>query len=181
MSKVLLLGVALYVSANANAKTAPTDCEQRLSDARSSMLKLDYAAFDQTEGSGFRVLARAGCKTQAADLIEAYIATNGSTESSLTWHIAQLRAEAGETAAALISARKVLRADEAADAPFKWNDYVSAVIAFLEKDRPTFELHLARVLGAAQLHPGNALNGKLLEKLQAGFDGTYMEAFVKTP
>lgn len=179
MSRIVITTLLSLAAWSAHA-SVPVDCSKLLADSRDAMLQLDYQAFDQTEGQGFRLLAKAGCTAEAADLIEQYIAHTGATQSSLTWHIAQLRAESGQTQAALVAARKVLR-DEPADAPFKWNDYVSAVIAFLEKDRAAFGHHLGRVLAASELHAGNAMNGKLLQRLELGFGGSYMDALKANP
>lgn len=157
------------------AATAPVDCASQLEAQRDSALALSYEAFDQTEGSGFRKLAGA-CPREAADLIEAWLARHADAPSSVTWHLAQMRAESGETAAALLAARKVLRADEPADAPFKWNDYVRAVIAFLEHDRVAFDAHHAAVRAAADLHQGNAMNAGFLDRFAANFERSYLDA-----
>ena len=172
MSDPILASLLLLASAT-------TDCGALLSAQREAALKLDYEAFDQTEGSGFRVLAGAGCPREAADLIEAYLQSSGTKESSVTWHLAQMRAEAGQTPAAIAAARKVIRADEPEDADFKWNDYVHAMIAFLEKDRAAFDRHLARVRGAADRHYGNDLNARLLERIGRHFDMSYAEALAQ--
>lgn len=166
----------------ANDIVAETDadpdlrCGALLERQQSAALQLDYTAFDQTPGSGFRVLAEADCPREAADLIEAYLQRPDATQSSLRWHLAQMRAEAGQTDAAVRAARQSLRAEAAADAAFRWNDYVHATIAFLQKDRPTFDQHHRQVTAAAERHPGNAMNGRLLDALGRHFDASYREA-----
>ena len=89
----LLLAVAPVVS-------PAVDCDALYREHQASDLRLSYEQFDQTEGSGFRVLAAAGCPKQAADLIEAYVAHTGASEPSLRWHVAQLRSTTGEICSA---------------------------------------------------------------------------------
>lgn len=69
-----------------------------------------------------------------------------------------------------------LRADEPEDAPFRWNDYVLAVIAVFEHDRATFDRHRDRVAAFANAHDGNALNLRFLDRLGARFDAGYAGA-----
>lgn len=166
---------SLVISMAASSAALPSDCSALYEKHLASDMELSWQQFDQTEGSGFRVLAQAGCNREAADLIEAYVEHQDRMRYTLDWHLAQMRAEAGETAAAIIAAKRALRADEAADAPFKWNDYVNAVIAFLEKNRAEFDRHTA-VLAAHDEQQGNAMNLKFLRLLEAGFDGSYRDA-----
>lgn len=170
-----LLVLAHLCLAPACAATA-ADCPSLLRQHRAAALQLDYQAFDQTEGQGFRILAAAACPREAADLIEEWLSLHADAPSSVTWHLAQMRAESGETAAALVAARQVIRADEPADAPFKWNDYVRAIIAFLEHDRAAFDRHHAAVRAGADQHPGNAMNAGFLDRFAAHFDRSYLEA-----
>ena len=140
-------------------------------------LDLPYETFDQTEGRGFRILAGAGCPAEAADLIEAWVAKNATTRRSLDWHIAQMRAEAGATDAAVAAAKRSLISDDEARAnAFKWNDYVLAVIAFLQQDRAAFDRHRTVLATAADAHAGNAMNLRFLDRLAAGFGGSYAAA-----
>lgn len=156
------------------------DCDALLARHREAALALSYELFDQTENSGMRVLAQAGCDAQAADLIEAYISRHGSSEASLTWHVAQLRASAGDYASAIRHARKVLRENEDyAVNPLRWNDYVLATIAFLERNRTALIRHRDRVAESTRVpeaYFGNQLNLKLLDALIRHFDRDYAYA-----
>lgn len=157
--------------------TPAVDCSALHREHLASDLDLTYEAFDQTEGSGFRVLAAAGCPRQAADLIEAYIAHNDASESSLRWHVAQLRASSGDAPAAVRAARTTLvSAEDDAASPFRWNDYVLATIAFLERDRVALQRHRDAVAAGAGAHAGNAMNLRLLDALLRHFELGYDEA-----
>ena len=153
------------------------DCSTLYRERIAADLDLPYETFDQTEGRGFRILAGAGCPAEAADLIEAWVAKNATTRRSLDWHIAQMRAEAGATEAAISAARRSLISEtEARASAFKWNDYVLAVIAFLHNDRAAFDRHRGVLAAAAGDHAGNAMNLRFLDRLAAGFGGSYAAA-----
>ncbi len=173
MSLAILLSTVLAASPSAES------CSERYDHRLQTDLALSYEAFDQTEGQGFRELAYAGCQAEAADLIEAYIAANDATQSSLTWHIAQLRGEVGQTEAAIAAATSVLNQDEAADADFRWNDHVNAYLAFLRGDRQAFERHRAALHAGADNHPGNSINARLWDSLAADFELGYAEAIAR--
>lgn len=137
-------------------------------------LTLGYEAFDQTEGQGFRALAESGCDREGADLIEAYAKANPSKQSSLVWHVAQLRASAGQTAEAIAAAKaSVDPKEDLAKSPFHWNDYVLATIAFLERDKAALQRHRDRVAEARGADMGNEMNLKLLDALVRYFDASY--------
>jgi hypothetical protein len=158
--------------------TAADDCAALYAAHLRSDLDLSVDAFDQTEGQGFRALAAAGCSKQAGDLIEAWTARHSPAPAHVHWHLAQQRAEHDDRAAAIAAARRSMKPDEAADAAFKWNDYVLATIAFLERDRAAFEKHRA-VLAAATAHQGNAMNLRLIDALGRHFDLDYRQAVAK--
>lgn len=167
--------LALFLSVPAAVSANSPDCAALYQRHLASDMELSWREFDQTEGSGFRVLAAAGCPGEAADLIGEYLKAQEHNNHSLHWHMAQMRAEAGQNVEAVEAARRSLRASERADATFKWNDYVLAVIAFLENDRLSFERHKA-VLAANDTQPGNAMNLRFLDRLDAGFGRSYAEA-----
>lgn len=166
----LLLAIAPVVA-------PASDCDALYREHLASDLQLAYDAFDQTEGSGFRVLAAQGCSKQAGDLIEAYLAHTNSKESSLRWHLAQMRASSGDATAAVRHARSTLISpSEDAASPFRWNDYVLATIAFLERDRAALQRHRDAVAAGADAFAGNAMNAKLLDALLRHFELGYDEA-----
>lgn len=161
--------IALAFAAMPGAAKAAVHCDTLYAAQLPMALALDYQQFDQTPGQGFRVLAEAGCPRQAADLIEVWIAHTGDTRNSPRWHVAQLRGEAGEIKAARVAAQSSLRADEATDAPFRWNAHVRAYIAFLDGDRSAFDTALAEIDAATAMHAGNGINADFWRRLQPHF------------
>lgn len=176
----LIIVSAFWLMVTTSAPAADeyaNDCEQAYQAHLRSDLSLSYEAFDQTPGQGFRKLAQAGCEKQAADLIEAYIRANRPEQSSLRWHIAQLRASHGDYESAIEYANQTLRKKEDFDQnPLRWNDYVLATVGFLERNKDKLEYHRDRVAAASDQHPGNAINVKLLDSLIQYFDYNYKYA-----
>lgn len=153
------------------------DCQAKYQLHLKTDMTLTYQQFDQTENQGMRALAYAGCAKEAADLIVAYIKHNQAKEISLFWHVAQQRASEGNNAEAIVYAKQSLVAvEDWQKKPLRWNDYVLATIAFLEKDQTKFEQHRQVVLQAKDLHPGNAMNLQLLDKLKQHFKKSYQQA-----
>lgn len=174
----LLLTFALG-SANGLPASAPdssADCAALYETHLSTDLDLSVDAFDQTEGQGFRALARSGCYREAGDLIEAWMKQREVVPSHVHWHLAQMRAHHDDRPAAIAAARRALRPDEASSAAFKWNDYALATIAFLERDRAAFDRHRNALAAAVSLHAGNALNLKLIDLLGRHFELDYLQA-----
>jgi len=175
--KIIFSLVALLPSLVSSQEIDPVNCDALYAEHLATDLSLDYQAFDQTQGQGFRVLASAGCHGEAADLIEAYIEATGAKQTSLGWHIAQMRATEGDVESAISYAYNSLNEGEVlAPDTLRWNDYVLATIAFLEKDLDALIQHRNRVAEAAEGHFGNALNLKLLDALIRHFDRTYAYA-----
>jgi hypothetical protein len=130
---------------------------------RDRLLSLDQKAFDQDLEGGWRALANdPRCWIAAADLLRDYRQLHQSTASILFWHEGQLRANAGQTAAA-IALFEQSRAKE--PDPFGWNFYVDGTIAFLRHDRAGLQAardKLAAVPKPADFHPIGP-NGKPME------------------
>lgn len=120
---------------------------------RTEMLALTPDQFDQDLRGGWRPMAeKAQCQLAAADLIAAYRAQpKAAGNSTMIWHEAQLRAEAGQDARAVALMRQTYK--PAPDAG-GWNPYVDASIALIEKDRPA--LAAARAALAALPAPPEA-------------------------
>lgn len=140
-------------------------------------MELSYEAFDQTMDSGFRMLAGQGCNKEAADLILAYIEHNGAEQRSLRWHVAQLRAMHGADREAVQYARStLLEHEDFSERALRWNDYVLAMVAFLEKDMARLRLHRDNVQRGVAEHPGNGMNLRILDALIEHFDADYATA-----
>lgn len=132
------------------AAPPPPDCRFD----RAAALALDFAAFDQSVTSGWRPIAKRRCTVEAADLIRDYRAAHPDSDrlQLLFWHEGQLRATAGQTAAAIEAFRQAYKPPEM-DAGLGWNLYVEGTIAFLAHDRAA--LQRARDTLAALPKPEN--------------------------
>ena len=118
---------------------SPTDPDRHTSSDcqfdRDSMMAMDFNTFDQTSGSGWRMVAdMLGCALVAADLIRDYIDLHSPNERIIVFHEAQMRAKGGQTARAIELFRQTREA-EGQSSFFGWNQYVDATIAFLEGDK----------------------------------------------
>lgn len=107
-------------------------------------LAMDQKQFDQDKDIGWRKLADAGCDLEAADLVKRWRIAHQSSASILYWHEGQLRANAGQTSAA-ISLMERSRKTQKEDAGFGWNLYVDGTVAFLRQHRREIELARAKL------------------------------------
>src|SRR5690606_2004176 len=104
-----------------------------------------FWTFDQSP-FGHRSLFRPPtyCKTTSSSLIDFFLLTSLGTVSPsekriLYFHAGQDHAFSEATQTAVARFREALNPDEPANPDFHWNAYVTATIAFLNKDRATLE------------------------------------------
>ena len=102
-------------------------------------LSMDWKSFDQTLGKGWREFAANDCEIAAGHLIDVYSSHNSNKLNEmqkrvLRWHAGQQYAQGNIKTLALVRFRYSFKKDEDPNDPFKWNAYVAASIAFLEKD-----------------------------------------------
>lgn len=148
MTGALLLGLLVLAAQGAGA---PPD--EPCTHDREALLALDFAAFDQTESSGWRPLYRAGCYVEVALLLREYrLRADGDVPSIIPFHEAQMWAYAGETDQALPLFAQAHRTDGSLSA-VAWNLYVDGNIAFLRRDRAGLEA-AASALAAVPKPPG---------------------------
>ena len=167
-----LLAAALPVATHA------ADCDPQLKKHLASDLALAFEAFDQDDHQGWRPLADAGCKAQAATLIAAYAATQAHPHPVLAWHRAQMLAEAGQTSEAIAAARATLRPAGSDDASgFDWNDYANATIAFLQGDRAALQANRDRLAEAVAKSEMNLPNLRSADRLLRCFGQAYKIAY----
>ncbi len=166
MKIILLLAFAFSASAQ--------NCQELYNQHLKTDMSLSYKEFDQTMGKGFRAMVNSQCDKEVADLIEKYIEVNGAKQSSLRWHIAQSRAHANDYTAAIKWSKSVLKeSEDFKENALRWNDYVLATIAFLEKDKEALIFHRNKVALGKEEHFGNSLNLKYLDSLIKYFDKNY--------
>jgi hypothetical protein len=147
-------------------------------------LGLGYDAFDQSPGQGWRKLAEAGNFVGAARLVDSYLERQaglpGWQRINLQFHAGQLYAFAGDNETALSRFRASMNPLEAADAPIRWNAYVRATIAFLERDR----LQLVKMrdeIAQGPISQGIVPNLDVAERLLYNFDQPYSVAYAMPP
>lgn len=118
-------------------------CRTKVLDAqRERLLALSFDAFDQTNGSGFRLLLDQGRHVEAAELIQEYLRKNGRSltereQVSLNFHAGQLYGIVGDPSRAAPHLRRALYKNEPTPDghPAYWNAYVDATRAFITRDR----------------------------------------------
>jgi hypothetical protein len=175
----ILLAAGLAATGAKAAGTAPADCAALYRTHLETDLKLPYEQFDQQLGGGFRQLDAQRCFKEAGDLLEAWMRANGRDDESVRWHVAQQRAQQGDTAEAIRYAKGTLDPHEdLAKHPLRWNDYVLATIAFLQHDRAALVAHRDRIAEGAA-YGGNAINLRLVDALVANFDAGYADAVAR--
>lgn len=143
-------------------------------------LELGYPAFDQQPGQGWRKIADEGRYLDAAALIERYLVQPRVLEDwqrvNLRFHAAQLYAFAGQNEPALAHLRVALLRDEPPNSPIRWNAYVQATMAFLERDRKKLA-ELREVIADGPRLLGGVPNLDVVERLLKCFDRPYSVAY----
>lgn len=138
-------------STSTHSKSSKCDFDRR------SMLALDETAFDQDtsgKGGGWRAIsADKDCELVAADLISDYRVHNNSSSTMLFWHEGQLRAFSGQTERAIELFKRSYRPENSTG----WDHYVSATIAFLERDRESLDAAATKLRG---IPPPNGMSLK---------------------
>jgi hypothetical protein len=111
---------------------------------RATLIALDQDRFDQDLSGGWRALSAKGCDHAAAEAIREWREAHKAEVSTLFWHEGQMRANAGETDAAIALFRRAYhRSGE--DQGGAWALYVDGSIAFLRGDKAGLEAARARL------------------------------------
>ncbi len=138
---------------------------------KDSLMALDFEAFDQDMDGGWRYYRDQGQFALAASLIESYLEKHqeieGQPREVMSWHAGQMYAMDGQNEKAI----PLLEASRKEDDFMMWNQYLDATVAFLKKDRMSFDKNL-KAMSAIQNNP----NLRLLQILEANFDLSYREA-----
>src|SRR5258708_14600917 len=114
-------------------------CATPVTTERTAMLSLPYNAFDQSYGSGFRLLYDRGEYLKAAVLIEDYLKAHSELTSGqqkfLHLHAAQMFALGSESTRAVEHLDLALSHEKTPELGQNWNDMLAATRAFLTHDR----------------------------------------------
>lgn len=147
-------------------------------------LGFSYEDFDQRPGGGWRKIAGEGEYQEAAKLIDRYEKDKKGLEEwqrvNLRFHAGQLYAFADQKDQALARFKTALFAKEPADSPIRWNAYVWATIAFLERDRKKLAKLREEIAKGPKLK-GVVPNLDVVDRLIEYFDEPYSVAYRATP
>jgi len=149
-------------------------CEEK------SPLDLSYGAFDQRPGKGWRRVAEKGNFPGAAALIDEYIESHeGLGESqrvNLNFHAGQMYAFAGDVKTAIERFTMAVYVEEPAEFPLRWNAYVHATIAFLERDMDRLKECREQIVRGPTFR-GEKANLDVVDRLIQHFDEPYAKAY----
>ncbi|MCX7360026.1 MAG: hypothetical protein NT015_18045 [Alphaproteobacteria bacterium] len=128
--------------------SAAAQTEDRCAFDLGAMMSMDFATFDSTLDSGWRMVGdRPGCEAIAADLLAQYRTDKiDEQRRSLMHHEAQLRAASGQTDAAIALIEQV-RSMQSAPEMIAYHD---AEIAFLRGDLPALNAARDRLLAVPE-------------------------------
>ena len=160
---------ALALALAPAAARADGDCAAQLQAALPGIATIEAKDFD----ASWRSMSTAECHAEAAEALGAYIRVHGHVYH-LAFHQAQMllyAARASEARPLLLSS---LRPELPQDAPFKWNAYVLAHVAWIDGDRERFDRERAQLEAGKEYAP-NAMNLRVLDALRAGFGGSYLQ------
>ena len=148
--------------------------------ARSEMLRLDYDAFDQRPGSGWRPLAAERDYLGAARLIDRYLEAHADLPEwqrvNLAFHAGQMYAHAGLTAEAIRRFESSFFATEP-PGPIRWHAYIGATMAFLRKDKARLLACREEIAAGPRMPDGEVANLNIVDALIENFDRPYAEAY----
>jgi hypothetical protein len=168
----------LLVTLGHAAHASGVDCPAELNKIGKAALSAPFEKFDQDGNVGGRVLGDRGCYVEAAQLIEYYALDYDSKYRALKWHLAQMHASAGNAPKALEAAQLSLSPVQAEMHPdFDWNDYVLATMAFLRRDRASFDKYRAALKEVSPRNPLNAANEAIVDGLGHCFEKPYRVAY----
>jgi hypothetical protein len=147
-------------------------------------LQLSYQDFDQRPGEGWRKIADKGEYLEGAKLIDLYEKEKKGLKEwqkvNLRFHAGQLYAFANQKDQALARFKKALYAKEPANSPIRWNAYVLATIAFLERDRKKLTKLREEIAKGPKLQ-GAVPNLDVVDRLIKYFDKPYSAAYRGQP
>lgn len=163
----------VFVSQCANAKGTNNEvCASIYDEMGQKIVDMTLKQFDQTPNSGWRILEAKECYKEAAALIGHFRTMKKLNLSQLYFHAGQMLALAGDSDAAVREMASSVVPPESLRNNFLWNDYVYAVIAFLNRD----EKELLARRDRLEMYPEpNAANIQLVDKLIKNFGASYLE------
>jgi len=149
-------------------------CAAPVSTERIAMLSLPYNEFDQSYGSGFRLLYDRGEYLKAAVLIEDYLKAHreltAGQQKFLHLHAAQMFALGSESTRAVQHLDLALSHEKTRELGPNWNDMLAATRAFLMHDR--------EALIAAKERLAAAKSPQRVDNLLENFGSSYADVLL---
>lgn len=149
--------------------------------ATTDALNLGYQQFDQTPHSGWRALSDEDRYHDAAAMIGAYLTGHASLDrfqrANLHFHAAQMLAFAGDAAGALKHLSSARLDPEPPGSPVRWNDYVAATIAFLQRERGQLLAARERIARGTAID-GEIPNLNVVDRLISHYNQPYRTAYL---
>lgn len=176
VSLVLLLTISIAAANDANEN----DCKAYLKKAHST-LKADYLAFDQNmpKLEGWRFLADKQCYKEAATLIHLYLNKHRRfpawQKANLFFHAGQMYAFANENDLAIKDFKRALWKVPSGTL-IRWNEYVKATIAFLQKDKEKLLKYREQV--AQEQNSTNLVNLEIIDSMIKNFNTPYANVYM---
>lgn len=186
--KILVVGMGTLFLTTLYGKLQSA-CHRPWKKESAKSLGLSYEEFDQQPGGGWRKSADAGNYFEAAEVIELYMQEKKHLKEwqrrNLLFHAGQLYAFAQDNKRALQCCKLALNPTEPPDAPIRWNAYVRATMAFLQRDRESLSAYRDEIAKGPELQ-GAIPNLEVVNKLVELFDESYSHAYrgkkaVKSP
>lgn len=181
--------IAWVIVIAAAGSCSQADRGPSFSPEQQRLLALDYAAFDQTTGDGWRPWADRGDFAAAARMLDRYAELhddlNAPDRRMVRFHAGQMYASLENRSTAIERFRGAFDPDEPPDAPFRWNAYVRGTIAFLARDLDALRLSHRELVEQGELEmrmPDGTVvkrtpNLDVLERFIEHFDDTYRDAY----
>jgi hypothetical protein len=175
----LLVAISLLTGLTACPRTH-CDTSALRKNILSSQLEFDYDTFDQCPGEGWRKIADYGNYLEAAELIDAYEREKKGLEDwqklTLRFHAGQMYAFANIKKLAITRFKTALYDREPPNYPIRWNAYVNATIAFLEKDRKKLIEFREEIVKGPKIK-GEIANLDVVDRFIKYFDEPYSVAY----
>lgn len=161
------------LSSDSNCKVSELDLDR--------FVKMDFYDFDQSE-KGWRLLAAKACYSQAALVQVRYRKVNFDRmlaweRRTSSWHIGQMYAFDSNYSKAIDFFKKSKKHEDDRGSGFRWNDYVNASIAFLEKNRKKLSYYRESLYKGSS--PYNRMNLRVVDSFLRCFDSPYSLAYSK--
>ena len=145
-------------------------------------ISMNFQEFDQTKGKGFREFGEKNCYFEAALAIDAWRTHHESgledwQNRILFFHGGQAYANVDKSlnAIAVSHFQKSKDPNESTEQELKWNAYVEATIAFLNKDKPFLLIKRNEV--AVSKNEYNMRNLAIVDRFIKCFDQSYFDAY----